>query len=64
MPQPVLNKVRTVFSQALADPGVKERLSSQGTSLMNLNTAQFGKFVENEIAVSAQLFKAAGIAPQ
>jgi hypothetical protein len=31
---------------------------------MNLNTAQFGKFVENEIAVSAQLFKAAGIAPQ
>jgi tripartite-type tricarboxylate transporter receptor subunit TctC len=64
MPQPVVNRIRTVFSQALADPGVKERLSSQGTSLMNMTPAQFGKFVDNEITVSARLFQAAGIKPQ
>ena len=64
IPQPVVNKIRTGFSQALADPGVKERLSSQGTSLMNLTPAQFSKFVDSEITVSARLFKAAGIKPQ
>jgi tripartite-type tricarboxylate transporter receptor subunit TctC len=64
MPQPVVNKIRTVFAQALADPGVKERLSTQGTSLMNLTPAQFSKFVDDEIIVSANLFRAAGIKPQ
>jgi tripartite-type tricarboxylate transporter receptor subunit TctC len=64
MPQPVVSKIRTVFAQALADPGVKERLSTQGTAVMNLTPAQFGKFVDEEISVSAALFKAAGIQPQ
>ena len=64
MPQPVVNRIRTVFTQALADPGVKERLSTQGTALMNLTPAQFAKFVDNEIAVSGRLFQAAGIKPQ
>jgi tripartite-type tricarboxylate transporter receptor subunit TctC len=64
IPQPAINRIRTVFSQALSDPGVKERLTTQGTSLMNMTPAQFGKFVDSEIVVSANLFKAAGIKPQ
>jgi tripartite-type tricarboxylate transporter receptor subunit TctC len=64
IPQPVLNRIRTGFAQALADPGVKERLDQLGTSVMGLTPAEFSKFVKNEIAVSARLFKAAGIQPQ
>ena len=64
IPQPVLNKIRTGFAQALADPGVKERLSVLGTDVMNMNPAQFSKFVKSEIDISARLFQAAGIKPQ
>ena len=64
IPQPVLNKIRTGFAQALADPGVKEKLGTLGTDVMNMTPAQFSKFVRSELAVSAQLFKAAGIKPQ
>ena len=64
IPQPVLNKIRTGFAQALADPGVKEKLGTLGTDVMNMTPAQFSKFVDSEIAVSASLFKAAGIKPQ
>jgi tripartite-type tricarboxylate transporter receptor subunit TctC len=60
----VVNRIRTVFAQALADPGVKERLTTQGTAVMGLTPAQFAKFVDSEIVVSARLFQAAGIKPQ
>jgi len=64
IPQPVLNKIRTGFSQALADPGVQGKLGTLGTAVMGLTPAQFSKFVDNEIAINRQLFKAAGIKPQ
>jgi tripartite-type tricarboxylate transporter receptor subunit TctC len=64
IPQPVLAKIRTGFAQALADPGVKEKLATLGTDVMGLTPQQFSKFVNSEIAVSAQLFRAAGIKPQ
>jgi tripartite-type tricarboxylate transporter receptor subunit TctC len=64
IPQPVLNKIRAGFSQSLADPGVKQRLSALGTTVMSMTPAQFSKFVDGEIAINARLFKAAGIKPQ
>jgi tripartite-type tricarboxylate transporter receptor subunit TctC len=64
IPQPVLAKIRSGFSQALADPGVTEKLATLGTSVMGLTTPQFTKFVDSEIRTSAVLFKAAGIKPQ
>ena len=64
IPQPVLNRIRTGFAQALADPGVKEKLATLGTDVMGMTPQQFSKFVNSEIAVAAQLFKAAGIKPQ
>lgn len=64
IPQPVLNKIRAGFSQALADQGVKDKLATLGTDVMGMTPQQFSKFVNSEIAVAAQLFKAAGIKPQ
>ena len=57
-------RAKVQYQQALADPGVTEKLATLGTSVMNLNTAQFTKFVDSEIRTSAVLFKAAGIKPQ
>jgi len=64
IPQPVLAKIRTGFSQALADKGVKDKLATLGTDVMGMTPQQFSKFVNSEIAVASQLFKAAGIKPQ
>jgi tripartite-type tricarboxylate transporter receptor subunit TctC len=64
IPQPAINRIRTIVTQAMNDPGVKERLTTQGTSIMNMTPQQFSKFVVSEIEVSARLFQAAGIKPQ
>jgi len=50
--------------QALADQQVKAKLATLGTDVMGMTPQQFSKFVNSEIAVAAQLFKAAGIKPQ
>ena len=64
MPQPVLNKVWTDFNRALADPGVREKLATLGNETMPLKPAEFSRFVNQEIAEYARIFKAAGIKPQ
>jgi tripartite-type tricarboxylate transporter receptor subunit TctC len=64
IPQPVLAKIRSGFSAALADAAVKERLDTLGNTVMVMTPAEFSQFVRNEIALSAKLFKAAGIKPQ
>jgi tripartite-type tricarboxylate transporter receptor subunit TctC len=64
MPAPVLAKIRSGFSSALADPDVRGKLDTLGNTIMVMTPAEFSKFVRDEIAVSANLFKAAGIKPQ
>jgi len=64
IPAPVLNKIRAGFAQALADPGVNERLSTLGNTVMTMTPAEFSRFVRREIDETAVLFKAAGIKPQ
>ena len=64
MPQPILNKVWTDFNRALEDPGVREKLATLGNETMPMKPAAFTKFVNQEIAEYARIFKAAGIKPQ
>lgn len=64
MPQPVLNKVWTDFNRALQDPGVREKLATLGNETMPMKPPEFTKFVNQEIAEYARIFKAAGIKPQ
>jgi tripartite-type tricarboxylate transporter receptor subunit TctC len=64
MPAPVLAKIRSGFSSALADPDVRGKLDTLGNTIMVMTPAEFSKFVRDEIVVSANLFKAAGIKPQ
>lgn len=64
IPAPVVGKIRSGFSEAMASPAVKERLSALGNTVMTMTPAEFSKFVRDEIALNARLFEAAGIKPQ
>jgi tripartite-type tricarboxylate transporter receptor subunit TctC len=64
IPAPVVAKVRKEFGAALADPGVRGRLSELGNDIMVMSPAEFRKLIVDQIADTAQVFKAAGIKPQ
>ncbi len=64
MPPPLVNKVWSDFNRALEDPGVREKLATLGNDTMPMKPAEFRKFVNQEIAEYARIFKAAGIKPQ
>jgi tripartite-type tricarboxylate transporter receptor subunit TctC len=64
IPAPVVDKIRTGFTGALADPGAREKLATLGNEVMIMTPADFSKFVRREIADTARIFKAAGIKPQ
>lgn len=64
VPQPILNKIAEAVKTAAADPGVKGRLVSLGNDTMDMNPAQFAKFVREEIEDAKAIVKAAGIKPR
>lgn len=64
IPAPIVDKIYADFNRALADPGVREKLATLGNDPMSMSQAGFRKFVRDEIALTATIFKAAGIKPQ
>ncbi|MGH8701880.1 MAG: Bug family tripartite tricarboxylate transporter substrate binding protein [Burkholderiales bacterium] len=64
IPVPIMNKIYTDFSRALTDRAVREKLATLGNDPMSMTPAGFKKFVRDEIALTAKIFKAAGIKPQ
>lgn len=64
MPQPILDRVWTDFTRALADPATREKLATLGNEAMPMKPREFTKFVNQELAEYARIFKAAGIKPQ
>jgi len=64
VPQPVINKIAAAIKAAAADPVVKEKLASLGNDPMDMNPAQFAKFVRSEMQTATDIVKAAGIKPR
>lgn len=64
VPQPIINKISQSIKAAGNDAAVKSRLAALGNEPMEMDTAQFAKFVRSEIEVGATVLKAAGIKPQ
>jgi tripartite-type tricarboxylate transporter receptor subunit TctC len=64
VPQPVINKISQSIKAAGNDAAVKSRLAALGNEPMEMDPAQFAKFVRSEIEVGATVLKAAGIKPQ
>lgn len=64
VPQPIISKIAASIKAAGNDPAIKARLAALGNEPMEMNPAQFAKFVRSEIEVGATVLKAAGIKPQ
>jgi len=64
VPQPVINKISQSIKAAGNDAGVKSKLAGLGNEPMEMDPAQFAKFVRSEIEVGAKVLQAAGIKPQ
>jgi tripartite-type tricarboxylate transporter receptor subunit TctC len=64
VPQPIINKISQSIKAAGNDAGVKSKLAGLGNEPMEMEPAQFAKFVRSEIEVGAKVLQAAGIKPQ
>jgi len=59
-PPEVVNTLNQAFSKALASPQVRQRLMEEGAEAADVNTAEFGAFIQQEIAAWAQAVEASG----
>ena len=64
VPQPVIARIASSIKEAGNDPVIKSKLASLGNEPMEMNPAQFAKFVREEIKIGATVLQAAGIKPQ
>ena len=64
LPADVVAKLNADVRKALADPGVREKLTNLGNDTMDLSPADFAKFVREEIEENKRILAAAGIKPQ
>jgi tripartite-type tricarboxylate transporter receptor subunit TctC len=63
-PPAIVNKLNTEIQKALQNPAVRAKLEKLGVQPMAMNTAEFGKFVKDELKLNTEVVKAAGIVPQ
>jgi tripartite-type tricarboxylate transporter receptor subunit TctC len=63
-PPTIVNKLNTEIQKALQSPAVHAKLEKLGVQPMTMNTAEFGKFVKDELKLNTEVVKAAGIVPQ
>jgi len=60
-PQPVIDFLYARIAAALKTPEVKERFASQGTDPVGLGPKEFGRMIENELALNSKVIKAVGM---
>ena len=60
-PEKIVERLANEFVSATSDPGVKEKLTSQGFVLRTLKPAEFGAFVRSEIVKWDKVVKASGV---
>lgn len=63
-PQPIIDKLHTEISKALANPTVKERIAASAGEVLDMPLADIDPFLRAEIAKWADVVKRAGIAVQ
>ena len=60
-PPAIVNKLNAEIQKALQAPAVREKLAKLGVQPMAMDAGEFGKFVEEELKINAEIAKAAGI---
>jgi tripartite-type tricarboxylate transporter receptor subunit TctC len=63
-PKDVVQKLHDATLKGVAKPEVREKFAVIGTDIAPMNPAEFGKFIDSEIARWAKLVKLAGIQPE
>jgi tripartite-type tricarboxylate transporter receptor subunit TctC len=63
-PRPMLDRLYTETSKALASPEMKKRYADLGAEPMNMKPEQFDAYIRKEIAENMKLVKTAGIKTQ
>jgi tripartite-type tricarboxylate transporter receptor subunit TctC len=63
-PATIVSKLNAEIQKALQDASVHGKLAKLGVQPMTMNTAEFDKFVKDELKINAELAKAAGLKPQ
>jgi tripartite-type tricarboxylate transporter receptor subunit TctC len=63
-PEVVVQRLNEVLMKALARPDVKDKFAAIGADVQPMNPAEFGKFIQAEVAKWATLVKLAGIQPE
>ena len=64
MPNDLVSRINKDVQKALDSPEIKERLANLGAEPMPMSPAEFKKFADDEMEVSAKIVKAAGIKAQ
>jgi tripartite-type tricarboxylate transporter receptor subunit TctC len=60
-PPAIVNRLNAEIQKALQVPAIRERLANLGVQPMAMGAGEFDKFVKEELAINADLAKAAGI---
>jgi tripartite-type tricarboxylate transporter receptor subunit TctC len=63
-PPEIVDRLNSEINAALADPKIKERLTSLGVEPMPMRPAEFAAFIDRDIAKWAKVIKFAGIKPE
>jgi len=64
MPADLVARLNADVRRALADPGVRERLTNLGNDTLDLSPADFAKLVRDEIEENKRILAAVGVKPQ
>ena len=64
LPDAIVQRLNDTNMKAMAKPEVKEKFALVGTDVAPMGPAEFGKFIQSEVAHWAQLVKLAGIEPE
>jgi len=64
LPEAIVQRLNDANMKAMAKPDVKEKFALVGTDVAPMGPAEFGKFIQAEVAHWAQLVKLAGIEPE
>ncbi len=63
-PQPIVDKVYAAAQEALKEPELQEAFAREGAASVTMSTADFQKYIENEIAKWARVVKEGNIKAQ
>ena len=63
-PAAIVDTLNRIAAEAMRDPAVKERLASQGATLIGDTPEHFRRFIDAEIRKWAKVIKDAGVATE